>query len=309
LTAASAGGGFAAGAIHSGSLKGGVNGAFSGLMLYGIGSGFQGAANANLAAGPPASQLTSAGLTAAQTASKIISHGLAGGVMDSLAGGKFGHGFASAGFVEAAGPLIGGAKTATGQVVAAAIAGGTASAMTGGKFANGAMTAAFSRAFNEIAHYVRTADGEMTVRSPGENFEFGIDDGLAIAGFVPGVDLAVCYFAGCTPTGWTLAGVGIAPGGGKLASFGAKGVVWGLNRNQFRHTFRHLYDAGFSQNDVMNIKGAILRNVEITCSALGPGSNNRSIVYDGVELNFNAYVHPEGVVTVQRITPPRGYQR
>lgn len=158
-----AGGGFAAGAIQSGSLKGGVYGAFSGLMFYGIGSGFQGAANANLTAGPPASQLTSAGLTAAQTASKIISHGLAGGVMDSLAGGKFGHGFASAGFVEAAGPLVGGAKTATGQVVVAAIAGGTASAMTGGKFANGAMTGAFSRALNHCAHGHCTSDGEQAL--------------------------------------------------------------------------------------------------------------------------------------------------
>jgi hypothetical protein len=82
----------------------------------------------------------------------VLAHGIAGGVMSVLQGGKFGSGFLSAGFVELAGPMIGKINSTAGQVAAAAIIGGTASVLSGGKFANGAMTGAFSYAFNKLAH-------------------------------------------------------------------------------------------------------------------------------------------------------------
>ena len=70
-----------------------------------------------------------------------------GGITTSLQGGKFGHGFLSAGLGSASGgiPVLG--KTAAARIatrtVVSAVTAGTISEITGGKFANGAVTAAF----------------------------------------------------------------------------------------------------------------------------------------------------------------------
>ena len=77
--------------------------------------------------------------------------------MSYLGGGKFGHGFAAAGFTQAfAGPIgsldAGTVGFSAQRTLAAAVVGGTASELTGGKFANGALTGAFSRAFNDELH-------------------------------------------------------------------------------------------------------------------------------------------------------------
>lgn len=75
--------------------------------------------------------------------------------MAELRGGKFGHGFVSAGVVGAFSPSIGkidGLKVGDisfGQVAGAALLGGTVSEISGGKFANGAATAAFQNLFND----------------------------------------------------------------------------------------------------------------------------------------------------------------
>src|SRR5690606_18657820 len=98
------------------------------------------------------SKYTRSGLTHGQVAAKVVSHGIAGGVMSSLQGGKFGHGFVSAGINESVSAHIGGVRTATGQAVASAVVGGTTSALTGGKFANGALTAAFATIYNHWVH-------------------------------------------------------------------------------------------------------------------------------------------------------------
>jgi len=91
---------------------------------------------------------------------------MAGDVMNSLQGGKFGHGFVSAGFSEAASPIVASRGGPISQGTAAAVIGGTASAMTGGKFANGAMTAAMSYAFGEMA--TRRSDS-VTVTGAGSD--------------------------------------------------------------------------------------------------------------------------------------------
>ena len=73
-----------------------------------------------------------------------------GGVLAVVQGGKFGHGFASAGITKSFTNVqlaASGDGVVGGSIVAAAI-GGTASAVTGGKFANGAQTAAFQFLFN-----------------------------------------------------------------------------------------------------------------------------------------------------------------
>jgi len=162
-------GGFAAGAVQSGSLKGGLQGAFSAAMFYGIGSYFQGAEWAH------AGGDLQADLTAAGWAAKSLAHGVAGGVMSELQNGDFGHGFASAGVAEALNPVVDTMDNPVGKVMAAAAVGGTASVAAGGKFANGAVTAAFAEAFNDVSHqndiYSATTYAEGS--APGEQLETG----------------------------------------------------------------------------------------------------------------------------------------
>ena len=72
-----------------------------------------------------------------------------------LAGGKFGHGFFSAGVTKGIGGkyLLGGGNLDSSKIarvtVVSAIIGGTTSAISGGKFANGARTGAFQYLFNQ----------------------------------------------------------------------------------------------------------------------------------------------------------------
>jgi murein DD-endopeptidase MepM/ murein hydrolase activator NlpD len=78
--------------------------------------------------------------------------------MSTLQGGKFGHGFTSAGMSQLVAPAIDGLDNqnigfSAKRVIASAVAGGTGSVLSGGKFANGAVTSAFSRAFNDEAHF------------------------------------------------------------------------------------------------------------------------------------------------------------
>ena len=145
-------GGFAAGAVQTGTLKGGLYGAFGAVAFYGVGTAFQNAGWAYNASG----ELTSIGLVA-----KTVAHGIVGGVMSDLQGGKFGHGFVSAGAAQAVSPQINNISSAAGKVVAAAALGGSVSALTGGKFANGAITGAFSQAFNDLAHPRGRNDGVL----------------------------------------------------------------------------------------------------------------------------------------------------
>lgn len=80
-----------------------------------------------------------------------IAHGVVGGIANVLQGGKFGHGFVSAGLTKAIGvnDLIGtDADLRNVRIAVAAVVGGTISEITGGKFANGAITAAFGQAYN-----------------------------------------------------------------------------------------------------------------------------------------------------------------
>lgn len=115
---------------------------FTAGVFFGVGSAFAGADTAFASAGH---------------IGKVVAHGMTGGVMSVLQGGKFGHGFAAAGMAQFAAPGIDGidqgVKLSSSRVFAAALVGGTTSVMTGGKFGNGAVTGAFSRAFNDELHY------------------------------------------------------------------------------------------------------------------------------------------------------------
>ena len=124
--------GFTSGVVASGSLQGGLIGAFGAGVFQGIGS-------IDMSDG-----------------ARIIAHGVAGGTMSALQGGKFGHGFASAGVAQAFAPEIGriggGAKSAApARILATVIVGGTSTVLSGGKFANGAVTSALAYAFGHLA--------------------------------------------------------------------------------------------------------------------------------------------------------------
>jgi hypothetical protein len=141
----SVGTGFASGAVASGDLKGGLWGAFSAGLFFGIGAGIPGTGSGGV---------MGTGLNATQFASKVALHGIAGGVLQKLQGGKFGHGFMAAGVTQAFSGKIdsldpGNQNFSPARVAAAAVLGGSVSAASGGKFANGAITGAFSRAFND----------------------------------------------------------------------------------------------------------------------------------------------------------------
>ena len=87
---------------------------------------------------------------------KVALHGTVGGITSVLGGGKFGHGFAAAGFTALGTSFnnsnyIGRRGFSPLRVAIGATIGGTASRLTGGKFANGAITGAFSQALNAEA--------------------------------------------------------------------------------------------------------------------------------------------------------------
>ncbi|QTL36549.1 hypothetical protein J5X90_05785 [Pseudoalteromonas viridis] len=100
-------------------------------------------------------------LTRGQIAAQIASHAIVGGISASVSGGKFGHGFLSAGITKGAGGafLPGGAGLSAIQIakgtVVSSIIGGTVSAITGGKFANGARTGAMQFLLNQVGESIR----------------------------------------------------------------------------------------------------------------------------------------------------------
>ncbi|MBA8889502.1 RHS repeat-associated protein [Dokdonella fugitiva] len=119
--------GFISGFITSGNLQGSVLGAFDAALNFGIGSTFSEGSWGNIGA-----------------------HALEGGVLEHLRGGRFGHGFVTAGLTATITPIETGHPYADG--IEMAMIGGTISAVTGGKFANGALTAAFEYAYNHELH-------------------------------------------------------------------------------------------------------------------------------------------------------------
>ena len=129
--AASAGaiaGGAGAAANGGNILRGALTGAVSGAAFYGIGASMSGT-------------------------DAIVGHATAGGLISLAQGGKFGHGFASAGLTKAFNvnsirPMDASAAADAMRTAVAALSGGTISAITGGKFANGATTAALAQAVN-----------------------------------------------------------------------------------------------------------------------------------------------------------------
>lgn len=133
------------GGISTGTWEGAAWGAFSAAAFYGIGQAFAGVAD------PTGGGIFNTGLNGTEFAMQSLSHGVVGGMISHMQGGKFGHGFISAGVSKVSTPAISTLGNAYAEGVAAAIVGGTTSRLTGGKFENGATTAAMAYAFNQLA--------------------------------------------------------------------------------------------------------------------------------------------------------------
>ncbi|MGS2724765.1 hypothetical protein ACVBEJ_13570 [Porticoccus sp. GXU_MW_L64] len=142
----------AAGAI-AGAIGGAVGGFAGGLVTGGIKGALRGALYGAVS-GAAFGAIGGIGFGAADAWARPLAHAFAGGVMSILQGGKFGHGFISAGLAKVGGMNI----TVTDKVlkgVLMAVVGGTISEITGGEFANGALTAAFAYVANELSQYQR----------------------------------------------------------------------------------------------------------------------------------------------------------
>ncbi|WP_251359720.1 hypothetical protein [Kangiella sp. TOML190] len=143
----------AAGAAATGGniLKGAAIGAFSGALTYKIGeygrwaqdNGYGGSWKVGVDASGAAVKVNG-GIYAQMT----LAHAMVGGVQSELQGGKFGHGFMSAGLGKSVAPFT--PDDHMGAFAVTAIVGGTGSVISGGKFANGANSAAMGFLFNYL---------------------------------------------------------------------------------------------------------------------------------------------------------------
>lgn len=196
--------GFVSGGIATGSLKGALIGALSGAAFQQIGSHFKGKfgsfAEASLGG----------------KAQWVGAHAVTGGISSSLGGGKFGHGFFSAGLTKAfnVNQLLPGVSDGmnSARIFVAALIGGTVSELTGGKFANGAATAALGQAVNGNSFWNKAKElGEFAV------------------GFLPGADLVGCITGECSYLEWSLAVGEVAltvAGGGAITVAYKAWKVW-----------------------------------------------------------------------------------
>ncbi|MBU2988326.1 hypothetical protein KO525_02925 [Psychrosphaera sp. B3R10] len=149
----------AMGVPPSGALRAAAVAGASAYTFQQIGDYYSGAGASNIAAveagNMSASSLTNFGgnmLTSGQIAGQIASHAFAGGTLSVLGGGKFGHGFVSAGFTKGVGTGLNthyNSGPISGTIISMTV-GGTSSVLTGGKFGNGAMTAMYQSLFNEF---------------------------------------------------------------------------------------------------------------------------------------------------------------
>ncbi|GHB05833.1 RHS repeat domain-containing protein [Shewanella indica] len=131
--------GFIGGAVATGNLRGALWGAFSGAVFGALGNQIHGAEGTS---------------NAWSTGEQMLAHGSTGGVISVLQGGKFGHGFISAGIMKGIGKIQ--TSASFGRVMIQTVAGGTVSKLTGGKFANGAITSAMQYVVNEVANVLKS---------------------------------------------------------------------------------------------------------------------------------------------------------
>jgi len=132
------------GAVGTGSSSGAAWGAVSGLTFHGIGA---------LKLGPAEGASFGQMVVDGGYWAKVSLHAAAGGTLNELQGGDFGHGFVTAGVSAGVSPLIdtigdGRANARPARIVVQALVGGAVSKGIGGDFGAGALLAAIGRVMN-----------------------------------------------------------------------------------------------------------------------------------------------------------------
>ena len=104
----------------------------------------------------------------------VAAHSIAGGTISVIQGGKFGHGFISAGLAKSVSLNMNFSNREfhhiLGRTTISAIVGGTASVIGGGKFSNGAFTAAMAHLFNA------DSDNQSSENDTSESLELSLDE-------------------------------------------------------------------------------------------------------------------------------------
>ncbi|MEJ2419768.1 MAG: RHS repeat-associated core domain-containing protein, partial [Exilibacterium sp.] len=158
-------------------------GSFGQALLSGIISGVS--AGAFTALGGVNFADTALGQVLGETVTEVLAYGAVGGITSVLQGGKFGHGFVSAGFGGVLGSAAGGpigrvvGNQVAARVITAAVVGGTLSKLTGGKFANGAAYAAFAALVQSAASSSSTPRRDITAPTPGIDTDLAFDNTLS----------------------------------------------------------------------------------------------------------------------------------
>lgn len=186
VTGCSACGGFVAGYISTGTLKGAMMGAASSLAFS-----FAGDIGQGMGTGPMAS------------IGRMALHGTVGGVMSVAQGGSFKSGFVSGAFAKGASEMgvtnfarDSGMSGVLARTAVAAVVGGVGSMAVGGNFRDGAMTGAFSHLFNdEMNHEGRGVIGRAWDKVTGTMNDWGVRLGLSAS--------ANGFSAGVTTEGWS----------------------------------------------------------------------------------------------------------
>ncbi|ALU44680.1 toxin TcdB middle/N-terminal domain-containing protein [Pseudoalteromonas rubra] len=165
-------------------------------------------------------------LTGSQVAQQIFAHAMVGGISSTLQGGKFGHGFFSAGVTKGAGGAflpgsadIGGALDLAKNTVISAMIGGTASVISGGKFSNGARTAAMQYLLNQAGKVDYAKIREDMWRTLGEHWDSIWEEQKMVASnpnaakvVVGAVGLVTCPINGCSVAAYAISGLTLSDG-------------------------------------------------------------------------------------------------
>jgi hypothetical protein len=83
---------------------------------------------------------------------------------------------------------------------------------------------------------------------------------------------------------------------------GIEDIQFGKVENQVYHTFRHVEKIGLDREIIQQ---AITEDLSNAASNLVDGLNKRSVIVNGIPLDYVAFKLPDGTINIGRITPPR----
>jgi hypothetical protein len=85
----------------------------------------------------------------------------------------------------------------------------------------------------------------------------------------------------------------------RSSSPGFGGIQFGRNENQAYHTFRHTDELGLNRQSV---ESAILADIVDNMGEISTGLNKGTTIVDGVEIDYHAFLLPDGTINIGRVT-------